>query len=83
MDGMVNTCELSINVVTRHRPKRLIGLSPKGPVAGTGLLSFPVMDTQRDRRLESPSPVLVNRVERGKPVAFRAHARAESRQAKQ
>ena len=36
MDGMVNTCELSINVVTSNKPKMLTGLSQKGTVAGTG-----------------------------------------------
>ena len=36
MDGMVNTCELSINVVKRNKPKMLIGLSQKGTGAGTG-----------------------------------------------
>ena len=29
MDGMVNTCELSINVVISNKPKMLIGLSQK------------------------------------------------------
>jgi hypothetical protein len=29
MDGMVNTCELSINVVMSDKPKMLIGLSQK------------------------------------------------------
>jgi len=36
MDGMVNRCELSINVVTRGKPKMLRGLGQKGTVAGTG-----------------------------------------------
>ena len=31
MDGMVNTCELSINVVMSTKPKMLIGLSQKAP----------------------------------------------------
>ena len=35
MDGMVNTCELSINVVMSDKPKMLTGLSQKGTVAGT------------------------------------------------
>jgi len=68
MDGMVNTCELSINVVKRNKPKMLRGLSQKGNVAGTGVHSSPVMDMQRYRRKESTSPVRVNLVERGKPV---------------
>ena len=29
MDGMVNTCELSINVVMSNKPKMLTGLSQK------------------------------------------------------
>ena len=36
MDSMVNTCELSINVVKSHKPKMLTGLSQKGTVVGTG-----------------------------------------------
>jgi hypothetical protein len=31
MDGMVNTCELSINVVKIDKPKMLRGLSQKAP----------------------------------------------------
>ena len=49
MDGMVNTGELSINVVKRNKPKMRTGLSQKGTVAGTGVCQFPVMDTQRYR----------------------------------
>src|SRR5215475_15904317 len=30
MDGMVNTCELSLNVVMSHKPKMLLGMSQKG-----------------------------------------------------
>jgi hypothetical protein len=70
MDGMVNTCELSINVVRRDKPKMLRGLSQNGTVAGTGSCHYPVMDTQRYRRTESTSPVLVNLAERGKPVSL-------------
>jgi hypothetical protein len=68
MDGMVNTGELSINVVTTSKPKMLPGLSQNGTVAGTGSQTYPVMDSQRSRRTESTSPVLVNLAERGKPV---------------
>jgi hypothetical protein len=68
MDGMVNTGELSINVVKSDKPKMLRGLSQNGTVVGTGSRQSPVMDTQRYRRTESPSPVRVNLVERGKPV---------------
>jgi hypothetical protein len=70
MDGMVNTCELLINVVTSGKPKMLRGLGQKGTVAGTGSCFYPVMDTERYRRIESTSPVAVNLVERGKPVSL-------------
>ena len=50
MHGMVNTCELSINVVMSTKPKMLPGLSQKGTGAGTGSREYPVMDTQRARR---------------------------------
>ena len=53
MDGMVNTRELSINVVKSGKPKILIGLSQKGTVVGTGFRQYPVMDTQHHRRTES------------------------------
>ena len=53
MDGMVNTCELLINVVTSDKPKMLRGLSQKGTVAGTGSCLYPVMDITRYRRIES------------------------------
>jgi hypothetical protein len=68
MDGMVNTRELSINVVTTSKPKMLRGLGQNGTVAGTGSQTYPVMDSQRDRRTESTSPMRVHRAERGKPV---------------
>jgi hypothetical protein len=53
MGGMVNTCELSINVVTSGKPKMLRGLGPKGTVAGTGSCFYPVMDTKRYRRVDT------------------------------
>ena len=53
MDGMVNVCELLINVVNRDKPKMLKGLRQNGTVAGTGSHGYPVMDTQRYRRTES------------------------------
>jgi hypothetical protein len=34
MDGMVNICELLINVVTSNKPKALIGLGQTGKWAG-------------------------------------------------
>ena len=70
MDGRVNRCELSINVVTKGKPKMLRGLGQKGIGAGTGSCHYPVMDMQRSRRTESTSPIRVNLVERGKPVLF-------------
>src|SRR6266446_2023928 len=70
MDGMVNTRELSINVVMSNKPKMLRGLSQKGTGAGTGSCHYPVMDIQRSRRTESTSPIRVNRAERGKPVSL-------------
>ena len=41
------------------------------------------MDIQRYRRTESTSPILVNLVERGKPVSFLSQEREESRKANQ
>jgi hypothetical protein len=70
MDGMVNICELSINVVRRNKPKMLRGLGQNGTVVGTGVPCSPVMDIQRYRRTESTSPIRVNLVERGKPISF-------------
>ena len=70
MDGMVHTGERSINVVKIAKPKMLTGLGQKGTVAGTGSRQYPVMDTERYRRTESTSPVLVNFAERGKPVSL-------------
>ena len=52
MDGMVNTGERLLNVVTSGKPKMLTGLGQKGTVAGTGFCSYPVMDTQCYRRIE-------------------------------
>ena len=80
---MVNTGELSINVVTSGKPKMLRGLGQKGTVAGTGSCLSPVMDTTRSRRIESTSPVAVNLVERGKPVSFLSQERERSRKADQ
>ena len=70
MNGMVNRCELSINVVIQDKPKVLRGLSQNGTVAGTGFHTYPVMDTSRYRRTEGTSPIRVNLAERGKPVAL-------------
>ena len=53
MDGMVNTCELSINVVKTEQAKDADRLEPKGTVVGTGFRHYPVMDTQHYRRTES------------------------------
>jgi len=83
MDGMVNTGELSIHVVTTSKPKMLRGLSQKGTVAGTGSQTYPVMDTKRYRRTESTYPVRVNLVERGKPVSLLPKGRKGSRKTDQ
>jgi hypothetical protein len=48
---MGNTCELSINVVKRKKPKSLTGFA-KRQVAGTGSFEYPVMDKQSHRRTE-------------------------------
>src|SRR5262245_38953012 len=75
MGGMVNTGELSINVVKMNKPKMLIGLGQNGTVVGTGAPPSPVTDTQHYRRTESTSPVLVDLVERGKPVSLLSKGR--------
>ena len=75
MDGMVNTCALSINVVKSSKPKMLTGLGQNGTGAGTGVHQSPVMDTQSSRRTESTSPIRVNLVERGKPVSLLPYGR--------
>jgi hypothetical protein len=82
MDGMVHTGERSINVVTTSKPKMLRGLSHNGTGAGTGSQTSPVMDSPHSRRTESPSPVLGNRAERGKP-GWLLLERAGSRKAHQ
>src|SRR6266568_909715 len=81
MDGMVNTGELLLNVVTSSKPKMLRGLGQNGTVAGTGSCFYPVMDTPRYRRIESTSPEPVNLVERGKPVSLLLQRREEGRKA--
>jgi hypothetical protein len=52
MNGMVNGCELLINVVTTDKPKTLIGLGQKasGQVQG---LSFSLTQTTIHRRRDS------------------------------
>ena len=70
MEGRVNTCERSLNVVMSNEPKMLLGLGQKGTGAGIGSREYPIMDMQRSRRRESTSPVRVNLVERGKPVSL-------------
>ena len=67
---MVHTRARAIHVVKSPRPKMRIGLRQKGSVAGTGSCQDPAIDTPRDRRPESTSALLVNLVERGKPVSF-------------
>jgi hypothetical protein len=72
---MVHRCELSINVVKMNKPKMLRGWGQNGIVVGTGAPPSPVTDTPHYRRTESTSPVLVNLVERGKPVALLSKGR--------
>ena len=72
---MGNPGELSINVVKSDRPTMLFGLGQKGTVAGPGSCRYPGMDIKRYRRTESTSPVLVNLVERGKPVSLLSQER--------
>ena len=75
MEGRVNTCERSLNVVMSNEPKMLLGLGQKGTGAGTGSCHYPVMDIQRSRRTESTSPIRVNLAERGKPVSLLSQER--------
>src|SRR5207245_6979338 len=56
-------------------------IEPKGAVACTEVLPPRGMDNQRYRRIESTSPMRVNRVEGGKPVSFLSQEREGSRQA--
>ena len=69
MDGRVNTCERSINVVMSDKPKMLRGLSQKALERVQGLdntLSWP----RNAPGGESTSPVPVNLAERGKSVSL-------------
>ena len=68
MDGMVNTCELSINVVTTGKPKMLTGLSQKGTVAGTRISPLLVMGNHATGGQSAPNPFLVTETEHGNPV---------------
>ena len=57
MEGMVNTGELSINVVMSNEPKMLPGLGQKGTVAGTRTPRFLVMGIPRYRWTERAYPI--------------------------
>ena len=57
VEGMVNTCERSRNVVTYHKPKDADRLAPKWHVVGTGSHFYPVMDSQHHRRNERTYPL--------------------------
>jgi hypothetical protein len=79
MPGRVNPGARALNVVLSTKPKRLPGWRQKGTGAGTGSRYSPVRDTQRARRSESPSPMRVNRVERGKPLSLLPEGKEVSR----
>ena len=67
MDGRVNTCELSLNVVKIEEPKTLTGSTQKGKWPGTGAAFSPVMDeVPPAEREDLPHPVI--QTEHGKPV---------------
>jgi len=44
MEGMVNICELLVNVVTPNKPKRLFRLEPKGKRTSIEVLTFSIAD---------------------------------------
>ena len=73
MDGMVNTCELSINVVMSDKPKMLIGLSQKALERVQSLDNTLSWTSTLPADTEQP-PIRVNLAERGKPVLL-LHAR--------
>src|SRR5437870_255345 len=68
MGGMVNTCELLINVVTSGKPKVLVGLGQKGTVAGTRTFLFLVMGSNATGGQSAPPPFVVTETEHGNPV---------------
>jgi hypothetical protein len=67
---MVNTCELSLNVVRTNKPKVLIGLSQKRHVVRAG--SFPFSHRRQIATGEQtgPKPFHGMQVEREKSVVF-------------
>ena len=52
MDGRVNICELSINVVNANKPKTLIGLGQKASGQVQELVSF-LTQMKFHRRIDS------------------------------
>ena len=52
MDGMVNRCELLINVVNMNKPKTLIGLGQKASGQVQELVDF-LTQTKLHRRIDS------------------------------
>ena len=58
MNGMVNTCERSLTVVSQNKPKTLRGLRQTGTVVGTEAAYSSVMDTQHHRRKERTYPLV-------------------------
>ena len=70
MNGMVNRCELSINVVMSTKPKMLTGLSQKGTGAGTRTPRFLVMGNNATGGQSAPTPFVVTEMEHGNPVCL-------------
>jgi len=70
LDGMVNKCELPVNVVRTTKPKMLIGLNQK--VWGQ-VWKFPLLPSQPQRPPANRQHLTHQNgtyAERGKPVAF-------------
>ena len=66
MDGMVNKCELPVNVVRTTKPKMLTGLNQK-------VWKFPLLPSQPQRPPANRQHLTHQSgtyAERGKPVAF-------------
>ena len=61
MDGMVNRCELLINVVTSNKPKVLKGLNQNGKWAGLGAFWSPNTDVDPPANKTVPNPSKVSK----------------------
>ena len=62
VEGMVNTRERSLTVVTAYKPKDADRLAPKWHVVGTETGVFSVMDIQHHRRIERTYPLVCLRL---------------------